>query len=223
MRDQVASVASEALLAPGGHYPTWRAAQLSGVPERALDKWIRRRILVPDFASVPPSWTYRDLIFARMLAWLLRDGAPPWQAAQRVALAKAALAPGGAVDPSPGVAAADAVDSPDGADEQAPDPGAFVAEFVLDASSGPKELGKRDLWGPDLRFPSPRTFIDPTVEHGEPCVRGTTISTRALLALRAERGIDSAAIPALYEGLEPEDVLDALDLEARLRGDAAQR
>jgi uncharacterized protein (DUF433 family) len=219
MSDSAASLAHETVLAPGGHYPTWRAAQLSGVPERALERWVRRGVLVPDFTGLPQSWTCRDLLFARMVAWLLNEGLPPWDAAHRAASAKRAAVPGegGEKPPSGERTSAGAGDSADEDGEELPDPASFLGEFTLANTSKVKELGKRDLWGPDLRHPSARTFIDPSIEQGEPCVRDTTIQTRALLSLHVERGIDAAALPAVYEELDAEDVADALALEARLR------
>jgi uncharacterized protein (DUF433 family) len=218
MSDSAASLAQDTVLAPGGHYPTWRAAQLSGVPERALERWVRRGVLVPDFTGLPQSWTYRDLLFARMVASLLNDGLPPWEAAYRAASAKRAIAAreGGETPANGGSPSGGAGDS-DEEGEEPPDPASFLGEFALANTAKVKELGKRDLWGPDLRHPSARTFIDPSIEQGEPCVRGTTIQTRALLSLHVERGIDAAALPAVYEELDAEDVADALALEARLR------
>src|SRR5207245_2184675 len=61
----------EALLWPRGQYTYTRASQLTGVPERTLHHWAREKYLVPDFDDLRPKlWSYRDLVFLRMIAWL---------------------------------------------------------------------------------------------------------------------------------------------------------
>jgi hypothetical protein len=52
-----------------GQYKADRAAQLSGIPRSTLYDWQRSDVLVPDFAGASPmAWSYRDLVFVRVLA-----------------------------------------------------------------------------------------------------------------------------------------------------------
>ncbi|HXH59107.1 hypothetical protein [Iamia sp.] len=60
-----------ALRYPRGRYSAERAHQLSAVPARTLHDWATAGVLVPDwFAAKPRGWSYRDVVYARLLAWL---------------------------------------------------------------------------------------------------------------------------------------------------------
>lgn len=98
----------------------------------------------------------------------------------------------------------------------------YLDEFSIDrAAQFVEEVEQRTLWGPDLVTPSARTRISPWVMSGEPCVRDTRVPTSTLYALRP-RALTSAAIVKLYPGLDEDDIEDALELEAKLRGEAAR-
>lgn len=60
-----------ALRYPRGRYSAERAHQLSAVPARTLHDWATAGVLVPDwFAARPRGWSYRDIVYARLMAWL---------------------------------------------------------------------------------------------------------------------------------------------------------
>lgn len=62
---------------------------------------------------------------------------------------------------------------------------------------------------------SDRTTLDPSICHGNPCVRGLGYPVESLLELLAG-GMTTEEILADYEDLEREDVLAALSYAARL-------
>ena len=68
-----------------------------------------------------------------------------------------------------------------------------------------------------IRRPSAWTSILPLVMAGEPCIVTTRITTSNVWALRHGRGLDDDEIVALYPGVEPPQVADAIALETRLR------
>ena len=78
---------------PRGRYNAERAAQLSGLPRSTIYEWARERVLVPDY-PLPRSkyWSYRDLVFLRMLGWLRSKGVARADAAAHVAQIRAELA-----------------------------------------------------------------------------------------------------------------------------------
>lgn len=214
-----------ALRTPRGRYPAERASQLAGVPVRTLHDWAVTGVLVPDGMAVRPrSWSYRDVVFARMVAWLRGKGMPRRQAAAQVAGVRRLMA----IDPSapagdPGpvrsdgrvvLAGAGAVDPLSGQQVFA-ELTTFLDAFDLTAPVA--ELAGGPTWGPNLVRPSAHTRLSPWVVAGEPCVVGTRVATAALHGLHVERDLDVAAIAALYPGLVDAQVADALALERRLR------
>jgi hypothetical protein len=73
------------LRTPRGRYAADRASQLAGVPRSTIYDWNRNAILVPDFAHARPmEWSYRDLVFLRLTAWLRIQGMPRPFVANRV-------------------------------------------------------------------------------------------------------------------------------------------
>lgn len=76
----------------------------------------------------------------------------------------------------------------------------------------------RSIWAPDLVTPSRHSVISPWVLAGDPCVIRTRIPTASVFALSAERLLPIAAIVDLYPGLARDAVVDAIELERRLRG-----
>src|ERR1019366_9491412 len=73
------------------------------------------------------------------------------------------------------------------------------------------------LWAPDLRNPSSHTRISPFVMAGDPCITETRIPTSSIHALRSERGLEVEEIIELFPGLSRASVVDAHQLEQRLR------
>lgn len=206
---------------PRGRYSAERAGQLSGVPARTLYDWAEAGVLIPDYASArPKAWSYRDLGFARLLAWLRQQGQDRPQASNRVAGLRAVMADAAQQvtevrsDGSIVLLGEETVDRLTG--QQVLDGMAsFLA--VFDLLEPIAELGRKRLWGPDLLTPSHLTVISPWVMGGEPVVSATRIPTASLHALHHERGLDSERIVALYPELDTAQVDDAIALEARLR------
>lgn len=163
---------------PRGRYTTERAGQLSRVPARTLYDWAKQGVLPPDYPGRPMAWSYRDLAFIRLLAWLRQGHMERHRAAQRVAHIRKVMS-----DPAQqvgeirsdgrivllGEKTIDRLTGQQVFDSMAPLLSAFnLLEPVA-------ELGRRRLWGPDLIQPTERTEISPWVMGGEPCVRSTRI------------------------------------------------
>ncbi len=67
----------EALRRPRGRYDAARAGQLSGVPVRTIYYWATHDVLVPDYDDDrPKAWSYRDLVYLRLTAWLRSHNLP---------------------------------------------------------------------------------------------------------------------------------------------------
>lgn len=202
-----------------GRYPADRAAQLSGVPKSTVYDWQRNEIYVPDFGQGSPmAWSYRDLVYLRVLAWLRQQKMPRPIASRHVADLKAHVAAGNAVEEiwadsrHMGVRG-DGADRFDAPGVLFPD---FLASFdILDAV---EEFGRDRLWGPDLVAPTDLTYISPWVLGGDPCVDGTRIQTASVFTLRTERGLSTDDVLSLYPDLDRDRVDDAYGLERRLRG-----
>jgi uncharacterized protein (DUF433 family) len=213
---------------PRGRYSAARASQLSGVPKTTVYDWAKNGIVVPDLAGAKPmQWTYRDLVFLRLMAWLRAHDMPRDLAADRLSGLRRLLERGrdttGTTVRSDGtvfLVDADEWDKVTGVQMIAASL-FLVPEFDLTASIEVPEFGRTRLWGPNLLHPSPRSSISPWVMAGDPCVRETRIPTATVLALRTERGLGRSAIRDLYPVLDGDDVDDALELEERLRRIAA--
>ncbi|MFP5317890.1 MAG: DUF433 domain-containing protein [Acidimicrobiia bacterium] len=206
---------------PRGRYTTERAGQLSGVPARTLYDWAEAGVLEPDFGNArPKAWSYRDLSFARLLAWLRQQGHDRPDAAARVSALRAVMADAAQEvtevrsNGSVVLLGEETVDRLTGQQILG-----GMARFleVFDLLEPIAELGRKRLWGPDLLTPSHLTVISPWVMGGQPVVRSTRIPTASLHALRKERGLDTARILALYPELDAERIDDAIELEDRLR------
>ena len=176
---------------------------------------------VPDFDH-PLEWSYRDLIYVRLFAWLRTKGMPRPEVASRVKDVRARLEEGSEshVLRSDGRGVFLGLEHVDALTGQSglPPVVAFLDEFRLTVGVEKTEFGRRHLWGPNLLTPSERSFISPRVMGGEPCITDTRIPTGTLYALRTQRNLDVVAITKLYVELAAQDVDDALRLESRLRG-----
>lgn len=165
------------------------------------------------------AWSYRDLVYLRVLAWLRLQGIARPEAAQRVAALKAQVSAGRDIREVRADGTAVTVDD----DVTAPLGGQAVlfvnmlGSFNL-VTAGVEEFEQRTLWGPDLVKPSEHTYISPWVLAGDPCVDNTRIPTAAIFALRQERGLDVTDVIALYPDLADETVEEATALERRLHG-----
>jgi uncharacterized protein (DUF433 family) len=203
-----------------GRYTAERASQLSGVPKSTVYDWQRERIYVPDYAGgTPMAWSYRDLVYLRVLAWLRQNRMPRPIASEHVAKLKAHVAAGHDVTDLWADSRHLGVEG-DGA-EAFEAPGVLFPEFlarfdITDALH--EEFRQKHLWGPDLVTPSDLTYISPWVLGGDPCLDGTRIQTASVFTLRTERGLRTEDIVELYPDLDADRVEDAFDLEVRLRG-----
>jgi len=215
-----------ALRHPRGSYRAERAAQLSGVPKSTLYDWRRDKIYVPDFDSGSPVlWSYRDLVYLRLLAWLRQLGMPRPTAARQVATVKDRVSGGAEVRALHAdrnvVLIGDEQMTHVGGPNLLPfdDLAGLLATFdLLDPIEELRRRGQKRAWAPDLITPSTHTSISPWVLAGDPCIRETRIPTAAIRALREQRGLTFGNIVELYPGLSAEAAKDADLLERRLRG-----
>lgn len=189
-------------------------------------EWARSHVVVPDYADArPKQWSYRDLIFLRMTAWLRARGMSRAMVIERVAATRAELARRSEPDSLPLIRS-------DGRsmfrDDETVDPFtgqallddsflSYLAVFKLVVPVEVQEIGSKKLWGPNLLTPAERVYIDPWVMGGEPCVEESRIPTSTLYALQTERGLTPTAIASLYPGIDVADIESAVSLETALR------
>ena len=213
----------QALRFPRGRYSNDRASQLSGIPERTLYDWARAGVVTPDFDDVrPKQWSYRDLIFLRLVAWLRAKHMPREAASDRVQRIRQLLEQDSedfVNVRSDGRILLLGDEEFDRMSGQMVLAGAltYLSTFDLLVPMDVTEIGRKRLWGPNLVHPSRSTAISPWVMNGEPCVRDTRLPTSSLFALSRDRGLDPRAIARLYPTVEPAAVIDAIELEQRLR------
>lgn len=208
-----------ALRFPRGRYQAARAAQLSGIPKSTVYDWVRERVLVPDFhRAAPMRWSYRDLVYLRLLARLRQHGMPREAAAERVRLVR-------------GVAADEGVDEvrltrhglllPGESHDRLTGEG-VLAELVelidrFDLLEPIAGVNTDRLWGPNLVKPTDHTFIAPAVLGGEPCIEDTRIPTASVYTLVHGRGMTATQVTVLYPQITEDRVEEAVDLERRMR------
>ena len=221
-RDRRRELVHRALLSPRGRYGADRAAQLSGIPRSTLYEWQRQAVYRPDFVRTKPmAWSYRDLIYLRLLAWMRSQRVERRYAADRVAEVRKASIEGERIEQVRTDGRSVLLNNETRNRSTGQDP--FQDIEILDLISAfdllepVEELGDRPLWGPDLVNPSERSFISPWVMAGEPCVTDTRIPTSTLYALRVDRRLSTDRIVALYPGVNGNAVDDAIALETRLR------
>lgn len=209
-----------ALRHPRGRYSAERAHQLSGVPARTLHDWATNDVLVPDwFAASPRGWSYRDLVYVRLLAWLRAKRMDRAAAAERVRHVRQIVS-NSDIDPKVRSDGTVFLLSDEDVDRFTGQQVFEELTEVLDVFhlAEPIEgVSTGELWGPGLVRPSDHTYISPWVVGGEPCVEKSRVPSATLHALHVERGLDAEAIHDLYEFLPVESIRDALELEARLR------
>jgi uncharacterized protein (DUF433 family) len=213
----------QALVWPRGQYTYTRASQLTGVPERTLHHWAKQGYLIPDFDDFRPKlWSYRDLVFLRMIAWLRVKGMQPSRVIQHVRQVRKLAEDGDlkiGVIRSQGRSVLLEGENVDrlSAEIVFPELTEFLPEFDLMAPIGINDFHGK-IWGPNLVRPSRRTSLSPWVMSGEPCLTGTRIPTSTIFALRSDRDLQPEQIVTLYPGTDLEAIRDAIDLESRLRG-----
>ena len=214
----------EALRLPRGRYSYIRASQISGIPERTVHDWAKKGLVTPDFNSARPKmWTYRDLVMLRLFAWFRHRSMPPDRAAQQVRKVRQMLEDNSvSTIRSTGTAVYldDAVEDPESPQMAFSAAVSCLVKFdllaPLETSASPTHL-----WGPNLVRPTDATRISPWVLAGEPCIRNSRIPTATLYALHHERGLLPADIAALYGDLSQVAIVEAIDLESKMRSSAA--
>ncbi|MGH8932280.1 MAG: DUF433 domain-containing protein [Egibacteraceae bacterium] len=153
----------------------------------------------------PRGWSYRDVVYARLLAWLRSKGMARPSAAERVALVRDLLAGAGTIF----LVGDERVDRFTG--QQAFDGLAELLD-VFHLSEPIEGVSSSELWGPSLVRPSPHTYISPWVLGGEPCLENSRVPSAAVYALHHERGLGNEQIAALYPGVSLDAIEDALKL-----------
>jgi uncharacterized protein (DUF433 family) len=209
------------LARPVGRYDAERASQLSGIPERTIRHWGETGVVVPDFGgSQPMHWSYRDLVLLRLAAWLRsKDMEPKWVGERIGAVRKWLEDPKSSLSSlrSQGksmVVGDEPLDRVSG-ELLIPEVVGFIADWDLFASL--PETRRSHLWGPHLLRPTTRIQIIPWVMAGEPCVESTRVPTSTLWALHQQRGLNASRIAHLYPSVSEESILEAIDLEGKLR------
>ncbi len=221
LTDEESGVIWGSLARPIGRYDSERASQLSGIPRRTVNYWSQHELLVPD-DQADRRWSYRDLVFLRVFAWLRTKRMSPEEAARRVrALKRAHYTESTRITRvrSQGkelLLGDESIDRISG-EMVFTEVAGFFSELSLEAVTGAADLHGGRYEGPDLLRPRPRITIRPAVLSGEPCIRGTRIATNALYTLSKERGLVPAQIVRLYPGTTQSDVAQAIELEASLR------
>jgi uncharacterized protein (DUF433 family) len=209
-----------------GRYDNARTSQLSGVPGSTIYEWRRNNVYVPDFTGdSPAAWSYRDLVYLRLLAWLRQGGMERHIASEQVLRVKTEVASGRDVrflfaNRETLVADEERTSRVTG-ESLLPFDDLFELFRTFDLLEPVKELrGSHPsrLWAPNLVTPSSLTFISPWVMAGDPCIVRTRIPTASVHALREERGLSNVEIVKLYPGLTVEAADDAYLLERHLRG-----
>lgn len=214
----------EALRRPRGRYEAARAAQLSGVPQRTVYYWANHDVLVPDYIEDrPKAWSYRDLVFLRLTAWLRGHNIPLVDVVEKVQEWRryfAAAPPGistvihtDGVGLSLGPLREDELTGQGAFEELV----AHTVSFDVLAPVTNEHDERHRLWGPNLIRPSARTAISPWVLSGEPCLRRTRITTAGLYAMHRDRGLSADDLAELYPGVGAEAIDDGITLESRLR------
>ncbi|HEY2299779.1 MAG TPA: DUF433 domain-containing protein [Jatrophihabitans sp.] len=218
-----------ALATARGNYSATRASQLSGVPERTIYYWATHDVLVPDHMDGRPrSWSYRDLVLLRLVAFLRqhrvdlgdaaalarrfrRDFAGP--DADQIETNISAAEGGYAIGPTMDF---DELSGQGAFEVMAEIAGHFDLMAPIDIRPG-RKLHETHLRGVNLVRPSRRTTMSPWVMSGEPVVSNSRISTATLHALHMNRGLGSRDLVELYPSLAVSDVDDAIEMERNLR------
>lgn len=218
--DERRALLLHALRAPRGRYVADRASQLSGVPRSTIYDWARERVLIPDFKNASPTlWSYRDLVFLRLLARMRQNGIDRPSAADAVKKLRTMLA-----KPNSDVTTVKIAG------------GLFLGSDRTDIISGQQAFEEalkltqsfdllepiegvtiRPTWGPDLVEPSDHTYISPHVMGGDPCVDESRVPSATIFALVEDRGLRATNIIKLYPQLSEDGVEDAFTLERRMR------
>lgn len=207
-----------------GCYDAGRAAALSGVPKSTVYHWARQQVVIP---TVSPNrqklWSYADLMALRIVYWLRhpKQGKVDKVPASPMSQVREALeeleqrnldiwADNGQPGSPLRVDRGGRIHLTDG--WSAGIQGQMSLAGVLDLL-GPFGNGKHR--GPDLIRPRPGIRIIPGKVSGEPHLIDSRITTRSVAAVY-KRVRDLNAVVALYPGMAPETIGQAIDLEHAL-------
>ncbi len=217
-----------ALSRPLGRYTVERATQLSGVPKSTIYKWRQTKVLGSDFpVDSPATWSYRDLVLLRLLAWLRQRGMRLSMAAEKILNVRTHLSKGIDIQRIHAtrfdvvITGNAATDVHDDRENLLPSADFYDLLATFNLHEPVDELRSRkkgSLWAPDLVEPSTHSTITPWVLAGDPCVKNTRIPTAAIFALRTVRQLPTDTIAKLYPGLSDQMIEDVTRLEERLRG-----
>lgn len=214
-----------AYAADAGCYEAWRAAALAGVPTRTVYHWASTGLVVPSVSPVREMlWSYADLVALRVVAWLrskkhTEDQIVPGSTMAEVRRALQML-------DEEGINLWDG--GPTGS--RSPVHVDVAGKLYIETSGGflnshgqhvlelPKETLRLlapfrvdDTAGPDLIAPAPHLRIVPLKVAGEPHIKGSRVTTRAVAAL-AKRGLKPDHIAAMYN-LSKVGVTESIALE----------
>ncbi len=187
---------------------------------KAPNQWARSGRLTPDWNSLRPrGWSYRDLLYLRLFAWLRKRGMDSTGASQRVRLIRDVLALEH-IDPtirSDGQHAFLSDETSDRFSGQETFAGMTFFLSVFEVAQPINEVSRSAMWGPGLVYPSTHTHISPWVLSGEPCVAHSRIPTSSLFVLRQKRSLPVEKIQLLYPHIRVAAIKDAIGLEENLR------
>lgn len=177
-------------------------------------------MLTPDWnALIPRGWSYRDLLYLRLVAWLRKRGMEASGVSERVRLIRGVLAKE-PIDPTVRADGQHAFLSDESFDRfsgQQAFEGMTLFLSIFDIAQPITKVSRAAMWGPGLVYPSTHTHISPWVLSGEPCLTRSRIPTSALFALRHERHLPAEKICVLYPHIRVEAIQDAIGLEEKLR------
>ena len=136
-------------------------------------------------------WSFRDLVYLRMLLWLRRKGMERTEAADRVRdyrkLIETAASDTTVIRGDGHGVILDGEDV-----DRATGEGVWVLAVQLmdehDLLEPIRGETSERLWQPNLCRPSDRTVVSPWVVAGEPCVQNTRIPTASIFALKHGAG-----------------------------------
>ncbi|MCY4422005.1 MAG: hypothetical protein OXC06_02925 [Acidimicrobiaceae bacterium] len=228
LSDEERLVVAYSLRHARGRYGSERASQLSGIPQRTIYDWRREKVFLTDYPlERPATWSYRDLVLLRLLAWLRQGGMPRPRAAEKVASVRSQLSEGRDIRQIHATRAEIILSGDPGTrfddDKESLLPFSNFYELLstFDLHEPIRELrsvSRKDVWAPNLIAPSQHSRISPWVQAGDPCVADSRIPTAAIYALRTERNLPVGSVVELYPGLREPVVEDVTRLERRLRG-----
>ncbi|WP_370327229.1 DUF433 domain-containing protein [Euzebya sp.] len=169
------------------------------------------------------AWSYRDLVFLRLLARMRHHGVDRDLASAHVAKLRELLAQPDFQHTKVHIAGGLIIDGEE--TDLLTGQQAFAEALAVldpfDLTERVDGVNDRPTHGPDLIEPSTWTYISPSVMGGEPCVSRSRIPSATVASLVHERDLTAAKIISLYPQLTEEAIEDAVAFEADLMHRAA--